>query len=188
MAGEGEVGDAVRAPPPAGSRAADRFCDVVDRVNSWLGRSLALSIFVVTAIVLWEVFVRGVVGQATTWANETTIYLSACAYLLSGGYALAHRRHVRIDVIYDRLSSRTQARLDLFTFLFFLIYVGALIWVGTTLAWGSFLEGEGTGTPWNPRIWPVKFAIPIAGLLLLLQGISNLLRDLGAASPKSRAT
>ena len=75
-----------------------------------------------------------------------------------------------------------------YDFLFFLIYVGALIWVGTTLAWGSFLEGEGTGTPWNPRIWPVKFAIPLAGLLLLLQGVSNLLRDLGAANPKSRAT
>jgi len=188
MADEGGIGDARPAAPPAQPRAADRFCDAVDRLNSGLGRALALSIFVVTLVVLWEVFVRGVVGQATTWANETTIYLSACAYLVSGGYALAHRRHVRIDVIYDRLSPRTQVRLDLFTFLFFLIYVGALIWVGTTLAWGSFLEGEGTGTPWNPRIWPVKFAIPLAGLLLLLQGIANLLRDLGAASSKNRAT
>ena len=78
--------------------------------------------------------------------------------------------------------------LDLFTFVFFCIYVGALIWVGTTLAWGSFLEGEGTGTPWNPRIWPVKFAIPLAGLLLLLQGIANLLRDLGFARSRSRAS
>ena len=63
--------------------------------------------------------------------------------------------------------------------MFFFIYVGALIWVGTQMAWGSFLQSEGTGTPWNPPIWPVKMAIPIAGLLLLLQGIVNLLRDLG---------
>ena len=119
MAVDGPAGNAGPAAPST-PRPADRFCDAVDRLNSWL-------------------------GQATTWANETTIYLSACAYLVSGGYALAHRRHVRIDVIYDRLSQRTQTRLDLFTFLFFLIYVGALIWVGTTLAWGSFLEGEGTG-------------------------------------------
>jgi len=87
-----------------------------------------------------------------------------------------------------RLSPRTRAKLDLFTFVFFFIYVGALIWVGSTLAWGSFLEGEGTGTPWNPRIWPVKFAIPVAGVLLLLQGIANLLRDLGIARPESRAS
>jgi len=164
------------------------FCDSVDRLNSWVGRSLALTIIVVTLVVLYEVVSRTAFGLATTWANETTIYLSACAYLLSGGYALAHRRHVRIDVIYDRLASRTRARLDLFTFVFFLMYVGGLVWVGSIMAWSSFLEAEGTGTPWNPRIWPVKFAIPAAGLLLLLQGIANLLRDLKVAQPDSRAT
>ncbi len=158
---------------------ADGFCDTVDRLNSWVGRFFALSIFVVVIAVLYEVFARTMFGQATIWSNETTIYLSAVTYVIGAGYALAHRRHVRIDVIYDRLSPGTRARLDLFTFVFFFIYVGALIWVGSTLAWGSFLEGEGTGTPWNPRIWPVKFAIPVAGLLLLLQGIANLLRDLG---------
>jgi TRAP-type mannitol/chloroaromatic compound transport system permease small subunit len=95
---------------------------------------------------------------------------------------------VRIDLLYDRLPPGRRVKLDVFTFVFFVIYVGALIWVGTTLAWGSFLEGEGTGTPWNPRIWPVKFAIPLAGALLLLQGAANLLRDLGVAQNKSRAT
>jgi TRAP-type mannitol/chloroaromatic compound transport system permease small subunit len=167
---------------------ADRFCDAIDRLNSWVGRFFALSIFVVTGAVLYEVVARTAFGQATIWSNETTIYLSAAAYVVGGGYALAHRRHVRIDVIYERLSVRARARLDLFTFIFFFIYMGALMWVGTTLAWGSFLEGEGTGTPWNPRIWPVKFAIPIGAALLLLQGIANLLRDLGIAGPHSRAS
>jgi TRAP-type mannitol/chloroaromatic compound transport system permease small subunit len=167
---------------------ADRFCDIVDRINSWVGRFFALSIFVVVLAVLYEVFARTAFGQATIWSNETTIYLSAAAYVIGGGYALAHRKHVRIDVIFDRLSPSTRAKLDLFTFVFFFMYVGALIWVGSTLAWTSFLQGEGTGTPWNPRIWPVKFAIPVAGVLLLLQGISNLLRDLGIARPESRAS
>ena len=170
------------------SPLADRFCDSIDRLNSWVGRFFALSIFVVVFAVLYEVFARTAFGQATIWSNETTIYLSAAAYVIGGGYALAHRRHVRIDVIFDRLSPSTRAKLDLFTFIFFFIYVGALIWVGSTLAWTSFLQGEGTGTPWNPRIWPVKFAIPIAGVLLLLQGISNLLRDLGVARAQSRAS
>lgn len=185
MAAQGEAGAAGGAAPP---RAADRFCDMVDRINSWVGKGLAVTIFIVTVVILIEIFARTVVGQATRWANETTIYLSACAYLVSGGYALAHRRHVRIDLIYDRLSVTTRARLDLFTFLFFCLYVGALIWVGSTLAWSSFEQGEGTGTPWNPPIWPVKFAIPLAGLLLLLQGVANLLRDLGVARRESRAT
>ena len=174
--------------PPVRSPLADHFCDLIDRVNSWLGRGLALSIFLVTAAVLYEVVSRGVFGQATVWSNETTIYLSAVAYLVGGGYALAHRRHVRIDLIYERLSLRTRKALDCFTSLFFLVYVGALIWVGTTMAWTSFQQGESTGTPWNPPIWPVKFAIPLAGLLLLLQGIANLLRDTGVARPESHAS
>lgn len=174
--------------PPARVALADRYCDLVDRLNSWVGRFWALAIFGVTLAVLYEVVSRGVFGQGTLWSNETTIYLSAVAYLIGGGYALAHRRHVRIDLIYERLSPRAQAGLDLFTFLFFLLYAGALIWVGTTMGWTSFQQSEGTGTPWNPPIWPVKLAIPAAALLLLLQGIANLLRDIGAAHPESRAS
>jgi len=52
------------------------------------------------------------------------------------------------------------------------------------MAWASIQQGETTGTPWSPPIWPVKLAIPVAGLLLLLQGIANLLRDLGIAAPR----
>jgi TRAP-type mannitol/chloroaromatic compound transport system permease small subunit len=67
---------------------------------------------------------------------------------------------------------------DILGFAFFAFYVGALIFIGTQMAWTSYLQSEGTGTPWNPPIWPVKMAIPIAGVLLLLQGFVNLLRDL----------
>jgi TRAP-type mannitol/chloroaromatic compound transport system permease small subunit len=174
------------APPPLS--LADRYCDGVDRLNSWVGRFWALAIFGVTLAVLYEVVSRGAFGQGTRWSNETTIYLSAVAYLISGGYGLAHRRHVRIDLVYDRLAPRVRVILDCCTFLFFLLYAGGLLWVGTTMAWTSFAQGEGTGTPWNPPIWPVKFAIPVAAALLLLQGIANLLRDSGVARPESRAS
>ena len=172
--------------PAARRSLADRFCDAVDLANGWVGRLSALAIFGITLAVLYEVVSRGVFGQGTLWSNETTIYLSAVAYLVGGGYALAYRRHVRIDLIYERLSPRARAILDLFTLIFFVLYVGTLIWVGTTMGWTSYLQSEGTGTPWNPPIWPVKLAIPVAGVLLLLQGAANLLRDLGVARPESR--
>jgi TRAP-type mannitol/chloroaromatic compound transport system permease small subunit len=172
--------------PPAGGLFANRFCDAVDRLNVWVGRFWALAIFVVTFAVLYEVVARTTFGQPTLWSNETTVYVSAVAYLIGGGYALLYRRHVRIDLVYDRLSPRTRARLDVVTFVFFVVYVGGLVWVGATMGWTSFTQSEGTGTPWNPPIWPVKLAIPIAGALLLLQGIANLLRDLGVARRESR--
>ena len=89
---------------------------------------------------LYEVVARTVFGTPTDWGNETTIYLSAMAYVIAGGYALLHRRHVRIDVIYEALKPRTRARLDAFTFVFFVAYVLTLIWYGGIDAWNSFLH------------------------------------------------
>ena len=175
-------------PPPAQVSLADRYCDFVDRVNSRVGRFWALAIFGVTLAVLYEVVSRGAFGQGTLWSNETTVYLSAVAHLVGGGYALSHRRHVRIDLIYERLSPRARACRDLFTFIFFLVYACPLIWCGPTMRWTSFPQGQGTRTPWNPPPWPVKLAIPVAALLLLLQGIANLLRDTGVARRESRAS
>ena len=170
------AGNAANGQPKG---ALERFCDAVDRLNEWAGLFWGSSIVLVTVAVLYEVVSRTVFGAPTNWGNETTIYLSAMAYLLAGGYALLHRRHVRIDVIYETLSPRTRARLDAFTFVFFLAYMATLIGFGGVDAWNSFAIGETTSTPWNPVIWPVKAAIPAAGLLLLLQGFSNLFRDLG---------
>ena len=103
-------------------------------------------------------------------------------YLLVGGYALLHRRHVRIDLLMGMISPRAARILDLVTLPFLVVYALALIIAGCDLAWASFLQSEGTGSPWNPRIWPVKMCIPLAGLLLLLQAFSNLFRDLGMAA------
>jgi len=75
-------------------------------------------------------------------------------------------------------------RIDLITALFFFLYVGALVWIGGLMAWDSFMQNETTGTPWNPLIWPVKLAIPVAGVLLIFQGIANLLREAGYAELK----
>jgi TRAP-type mannitol/chloroaromatic compound transport system permease small subunit len=165
------------APPPASLLA--RACDLIDRINHWAGLLWGFTIVFVTLVVLYEVVARTLFNAPTRWGNETTIYLSAMAYLMAGGYALLHRRHVRIDVVYAALSPRTRVRLDAFTFVFFLAYMLTLIWAGGAIAWNSFQIGETTSTPWDPVIWPAKAAIPAAGVLLLLQGLANLVRDLG---------
>jgi TRAP-type mannitol/chloroaromatic compound transport system permease small subunit len=171
----------ISAKKGEGVRALATFCDAVDRLNRIVGVGVGMSVIFVTAAVVWEVFARGVLGRPTIWSNETTIYLSAVTYLIAGGYALLNNQHVRIDLIYANLNERTQARLDAITLIFTLVYAFALIWFGGKDFWGSFAINETTGTPWNPPIWPVKAAIPIAGFLVALQAISNTLRQLGLA-------
>jgi TRAP-type mannitol/chloroaromatic compound transport system permease small subunit len=165
--------------------AASRFCDAVDRANEWLGLAWGYGILVVTLAVIYEVVARTLLDSPTTWSNETVIYVSAVAYLLGGAYAHQHNRHVRIDLIYERLSPKMRVRIDIFTSVFFFLYIGSLVWVGGQMAWDSFMQNETTGTPWNPLIWPVKMAIPLAAVLLILQGIANLLRETGYAERKA---
>lgn len=164
---------------------SNTFCRFVDRLNDGVGWLLGPMIVFVSVAIVYEVVSRSAFSVATLWANETVVYGSAAVYLLTGGYALLHRRHVRIDVIFGALSERTRRRLDLIALPFLVIYALTLLVVGGEIAWTSFLQAEGTGTPWNPRIWPIKACIPVAGLLLLLQAISNTMRDLGLAEPSS---
>ncbi|MBI4637951.1 MAG: TRAP transporter small permease subunit [Candidatus Rokubacteria bacterium] len=159
----------------------ERVLRVIDSLNDWCGRLVGFQILFVAVVILYEVVLRAGFNAPTLWANETMIYVTAVAYLLGGGYALLHRRHVSVDVVYARFSPRTRARLDVATLAFLVLYLAALGWAGGRFAWDSIGVGETTGTPWNPPIWPVKLAIPIAAALVLLQGIANVVRDVTAA-------
>lgn len=181
MSGEASGLSPSHAEGPRLSPAVARFCAIVDRVNLWVGQVFGASVILVSAMVIYEVVLRSVFGRSTTWSNEAVIYLSAVTYLLAGGYALMNHTHVRIDILYATLSLRNQLRLDFVTFVMFLFYTGTLIYVGGSMAWESLLQHETTGSPWDPPIWPVKFSIMFAGILVLLQGIANLLRKVALA-------
>jgi TRAP-type mannitol/chloroaromatic compound transport system permease small subunit len=97
---------------------------------------------------------------------------------MGGAYSHYYRAHVRVDILYLRFSQRTRAILDVVTFFFTFLYLGSLVWVGMKYALESLKVFEKTGSPWNPPIYPLKFAIPLGALLLLLQSIANFIRDL----------
>jgi TRAP-type mannitol/chloroaromatic compound transport system permease small subunit len=155
------------------------FCDAVDLTNEWVGRLLGPMIVFVSAAIVYEIVSRGVFSVGSIWVSEAVVYGAAAVYLLAGGYALLHRRHVRIDMLFGMLSPRTIRVLDLIALPFLLGYGLTLVVVGGEIAWTSFVQAEGTGTPWNPRIWPVKACIPLAGALLMAQAVANTLRDTG---------
>lgn len=154
------------------------FVHTVGRVNEWVGRLAGLLILAVVAIILREVIARSVFSSPSLWADESMTYLASFAYVLGGGYTLLNRGHVRVDMVYEQLGLKGKKVCDLIAFVLFSVYCFTLIWYGTDLAITSFDQGESSGTLWNPLVWPVKFAIPIAGVLLYLQGVANLLQDL----------
>lgn len=149
----------------------------VTRFNDWLGKWLSLLMLVIFALLIAEVFFRYVAGAPKVWTGELTQMLFGVYAVLSGGYIMAHRGHVNVDIVYSRFSPRTRAIVDIFTSLLFFLFVGALLYFGSSLAYESMSFWERSQSAWDPPIWPVKLAIPVGAALLLMQGIVKLVQD-----------
>lgn len=155
-----------------------KFLKIIDQISIWSGNIFSAINPIIIFIVIYEIFLRYFFNAPTIWANEAVVYLAAISYLMGGAYSLYYRAHVRVDMLYLKFSQRTRAILDVITFFFTFLYLGSLVWVGTKYALESLKVLENTGSPWNPPIYPLKFAIPVGALLLLLQSIANFIRDL----------
>jgi len=125
-----------------------------------------------------EVIRRYLFNAPTVWANELTQMLFGAYIVLAGGYILAIEGHVNVDILYSRLSRKTQAILDIITSVLFFMFCLMMVYYGGSLAWESLSTFEHSQSAWNPPIYPVKLTIPIGAGLLLLQGIAKLIRDI----------
>lgn len=150
----------------------------VDRVSTWVGQAFAWLILALTLQVSWEVFSRYVLNQPNAWSFDLMIMLYGTVFMMAGAYTLAKNGHVRGDVLYGFFPPRLQAGLDLLLyFLFFIPGIVALVWAGYTYAGESFAIREtSTLTANGPPLYPFKMVIPIAGILLLLQGLVEMVR------------
>jgi len=158
-----------------------RLLELIDNLNEWVGRIIAPLSLVMIAVIVCEVLLRYIFNNPTIWAHETAAMLFGAYFILGGGYALRHRAHVNMDVIYDRLSLRGKGILDVVTSPLFFIFCGLLLWEGGQMFWNALQIGERTSSYWKPLTYPVKLMIPLGASLILLQGSAKLIRDLHIA-------
>ena len=150
---------------------------MVDRASTWLGQTFAWLIVALTALIAWEVFSRYVLNNPHDWALDAQIMMYGTLFMLAGAYTLAKNGHVRGDVLYGFFEPRTQAWIDLILYgLFFLPGIVALTWAGWTFAQDSVAIRESTFSATPLPLSPFKFMIPVAGLMLLLQGLVEIVR------------
>ena len=151
----------------------------VDRVSTWLGQIFSWLIVALTLMITWEVFSRYVLNAPHDWALDVQIILYGSIFMMAGAYTLAKNGHVRGDVLYSFFKPKTQAMWDLLLyFVFFLPGVVAMTWAGWTFANESMAIRESTFSATPIPIYPFKFVIPLAGGMLLLQGIVEIVRCL----------
>jgi len=152
----------------------------VDRVSTIVGQFFAWSILLLTLAVSYEVFSRYVLGAPTDWAFDASYILYGVLFIMAGAYALSRNAHVRGDFLYRSWSQRKQATMDLVLyFLFFFPGIIAFIYSGYGFAAQSWFSHEHSAySPSGPPIYHYKTIIPVTGVLLLLQGIVEVVRCL----------
>ena len=150
----------------------------VDSISTWIGQAFSWLIVSLTFLITWEVFSRYALDHPHAWAFDVMIQMYGTLFMMSGAYTLAKAGHVRGDVLYGFFSPRTQASLDLLLYvLFFIPGVVALAWAGYTYASESWAIREYSSiTSDGPPIYPFKAIIPLAGTILLIQGIVEIIR------------
>ena len=150
----------------------------IDRLSAWAGKAAAWCIVALTAVVCYDVVARYVFNAPTQWGFDAAYMLYATLFMMAGAYTLSRNGHVRGDVLHRFLSPRTQAALDLGLYLlFFVPGILALAWFGIGFAQESWAMAERSQTSAsNIPLYPLKMIIPVAGALLLLQGLAEILR------------
>src|SRR3954466_8402136 len=154
------------------------FLRAVDTVSTWSGKTFAWLIGVLTLVVSIEVFKRYILNAPTAWIFDADAMLYGTLFMMCGAYTLAQDGHVRGDFLYGNMKPRTQASLDLVLyFLFFLPGIVALVYAGYGYAADSWHTNEHTNvTAEGPPIYQFKVVIPVAGALVLLQGLPEIVR------------
>jgi TRAP-type mannitol/chloroaromatic compound transport system permease small subunit len=150
----------------------------IDRLSTWVGQAFSWLVVALTVLITWEVFSRYALDRPHAWAFDAMIMMYGTLFMMAGAYTLSKNGHVRGDVLYGFFAPRTQAVLDLILYvLFFIPGVVALAWAGFVYAGESWAILEHSNiTSDGPPVYPFKTVIPIAGVILLLQGIVEMVR------------
>ena len=155
----------------------DTLLHTVDRISTWLGKTFAWLIVALMLVVCAEVFKRYALNQPTAWIYDANNFMYGSLFMLCGAYTLAQNGHVRGDFLYGSMKPRTQATLDLLLYiLFFLPGICALTWAGWDYFRDSLAIKEQTFNATPLPVYPFKFVIPVAGAIVLLQGLAEMVR------------
>jgi TRAP-type mannitol/chloroaromatic compound transport system permease small subunit len=156
----------------------DRYCIIIGKINTFLGKVLQWTILPISAIVMFEVMARYVFNRPTVWAWDVNVQLLAIMATLGGGYVLLNDDHVKVDILVSRLSERKRAVIDSFTGLLTIVALGVLTWYLVDVAITSVKYLEVHWSYWAPPVYPLRIIMAFGSLMLFLQAIAVFLQKI----------
>lgn len=156
---------------------AKRYVSIVDGVNYRIGRIMMYFIFVMIGILLWS-SISKTFFLPSLWTLEIAQFAMVAYYIMGGPYSIQLGSNVRMDLFYSEWTDRTKAWVDSFTVLFLIFYLGILLWGGLDSTQYAIEYNERSYSAWRPYMWPIKVIMCVGIFLMLLQAISELIKDI----------
>jgi TRAP-type mannitol/chloroaromatic compound transport system permease small subunit len=153
----------------------------MDYLSIWSGRILAGLILIMAGIILYEVVARYLFNSPTIWGLELATMIFGTYILGAGAWTWYRGAHVRMDLFYDRWSKRTKAVIDVFSFPLVLLFLGVIFWKSSVYGIEAIRLMEHSHTVWGPPVYHWKMTLPVAILLMMLQGLADFLRNVTLA-------
>jgi TRAP-type mannitol/chloroaromatic compound transport system permease small subunit len=150
---------------------------LIDALNERVGRLVYWLVLVAVLVSAANAVIRYAFNMSSNAWLEIQWYLFSAVFLFCAGYTLLHNQHVRIDVITGRMSKRVQAWIDIFGTLFFLLPMAiAIMWMSWPVFVDAYQHNEVSTNAGGLIIWPARLMLPVGFLLLVLQGLSELVK------------
>jgi TRAP-type mannitol/chloroaromatic compound transport system permease small subunit len=154
-----------------------RVSRLIDGLNERIGRVMYWLVLVAVIVSAGNAISRKLFNISSNAYLELQWYLFSALFLFCAGYTLLRNEHVRIDVVAGRFSARTQAWIDIFGTVFFLLPMAVLfIWLSWPIFIRTFVHGEISTNAGGLLIWPARLMVPVGFALLTLQGLSELIK------------
>lgn len=149
----------------------------LDSISEWTGRVFSWAIAPMCLLVVFEVITRRLFNAPTIWTFESIKQCYGLHFMIVAAYGLLYKSHVSVDIFHMRWSPRTQATVDMVCYIiFFFLFCGIVVAYGGGFAATSWSLKETTWSAWHPPLYPIKTVIPVTGVLLILQGISDFIK------------
>ncbi|MZR31667.1 TRAP transporter small permease subunit [Sneathiella litorea] len=159
--------------------ALTTFARTITNTNVWIGRLASYAVLILFVLLMSDVVMRYITQSPISWSSLASKMIFGVYAIIGGGYLLARRDHVNVDLFYGHFSARKKALTDIATSFLFFLFLGVLLSESYSMAYDSISRLEVSyETTWRPAIWPSKSMIFVSALLLLLQGIVKLIADI----------
>ena len=163
---------------------ASGYVRVVDGFNHYVGRVIMYGIFALMAVLVWSVIAKQAFTIPPFWTLEVAQFILVAYYLLGGAYSIQLGANVRMDLFYNEWSPRRKAQVDAITVLMLIFYLGVMLYGGVDSVQYAVKYQEHSPSIWRPLMWPIKTVMCFGIFMMLLQAISELIKDIATITGK----